>query len=232
PTTSTASHFDPTNANHHLLYVWLDRVYIRSTPSNKIRSIGRAENGQVLSWTGQRSEHEDTFVFRGIAYQEPWLEVEWENGQTGWVFGGAVKRANEEKDNAPLIDNQLYFDHFGKYHLAEWIKMTDETKGDTTRTAYRRENHLLKIINIEHGALGYTNIHQLLNKKGKLLRERQLRFIVDGNYKELVEIVADYIPTPAVQFSRSQALEKDHTQLNQRPQMVFGTWQKHELDIN
>lgn len=212
-----------------LLYVWLDRVYVRPTPSNKIKSIARAEYNQALQWTGEVSDDEDTFVFRGVAYQEPWYEVELDDGRKGWVFGGALKREGEEKGNPPFDEMSLAFDHFGRYNLNEWVKgetteIHDEI--DAVTNTYKKGNHILEITKSELGEFGYNHTYTLRNKDKKLLRERQLRFEIDGSYKELIETVKDYIRTPPVQFTRSQIMEKHYIRMNSRPVIVRGEWEE------
>ena len=222
----------PKAAEPEDIYVWLDRVYIRPTASNKIKSIGRAEKDQALKWTGKVSDEEDTFVFRGVAYQEPWYEVALDDGRKGWVFGGAIRREGEEKGNPPFDEMRLEFDHFGKYYLPEWVKgetteIHDEI--DAVTETYRKGNHILEITKSERGEFGYEHTYRLFNRDKKLLRERELRFEIDGSYKELVEVVKDYIRNPPVEFMRSQLMEKHYIRMNSRPLIVRGEWEESEL---
>lgn len=215
------------------VYAWVSKVNVRPTASNKIKSITSVKNGIPMKCTGKRSEHTSTFVFRGVAYQEPWLEVVTEDDKTGWVFGGAVKREGEDKGNPPLDDTRITFEHFGNYPLMDWVKVGTE-KGeeeiDLVTTTYRKGNHILEITNWERGEFGYGSTYKLLDREKNLLRVRNFAFDVSEDFRRLRETVKDYIANPPVQYSRVQPLSEHYYALNAKPQRVNSTWSKVVLN--
>ena len=80
----------------------------------------KVSDKQPLIFTGERSDKPETIVLRGVAYYEPWLKIKVDDNNEGWVFGGAVKRKDEEKGNAEMTATKFDFEKFGQFNLSSW----------------------------------------------------------------------------------------------------------------
>ena len=210
------------------LYAWVDQLNIRSNPNTSAEKVASVQSDEALEFTGDRSDNSETIVLRGVAYNEPWLKVITKDGQEGWVFGGAVKRKDETKGNEIIDDNGFDFPHFGRFNLRTWNKEStkDESGGDAqnTTTTYRKGDQVLEITIGDVGDYGYSRTYKLMDVDRKILKERRLSFSADVGFRELEEVVKDYMANPPKQYTRSQKFEKHHSQLNDLPMMVNGDW--------
>ncbi len=208
------------------LYPWVDQLNIRNAPNSKAKIVASVPENEALTFTGEKSEAQETIVLRGVAYNEPWFKIVTKDQKEGWVFGGAVKRDGEVKGNAIINDQQFEFPHFGKYHLKDWTKLSsqDESGGDAeiNTTIYKKENQFLEMTIVEVGEYGYSRTYRLLDADKKVLKERLLDFEIDPLI--LREIVNDYTSQPVKKYSRSQTMKQHFMQLNTRPLMVSGQW--------
>ena len=104
------------------VFTWVDKLNVRNKPTTKGKVISSVRSKDAMLFTGEISDDFETIVLRGVAYYEPWLRVKIPDGQTGWVFGGAVKQIDEEKGNNPISDTNFTFPYFGKYNMENWKK--------------------------------------------------------------------------------------------------------------
>jgi hypothetical protein len=101
------------------LYAWVDRLNIRETPDLKAKVIANVSSQNPLLFTGNKSELTHSVLLRGVVYEDYWLEVKTPDDSSGWVFGGAVKMAGEEKGNpAPFDPDFLQYPYFGTFDLS------------------------------------------------------------------------------------------------------------------
>jgi hypothetical protein len=229
---STAATAAPTDLTY---YPWVDQLNLRAKPAGSSRVLTTLTVGVPLTYRGVETVDPETFVLRGVVYTEPWLEVTTADSITGWVFGGAVKRENEAKGNAPLTDESFNFPNFGRFDLSAWTKGPDrkESGGDAEITThiYQRAGERLEISQTELGEYGYGRSYRLLDSKGKVLKTRELDFSVDPKLM-LTETVTDYTTQPPTQYQRTQAMPKHYLQLNARPAMAAGPWKTTALPSN
>lgn len=231
-TDSTAATTAPADLTY---YSWVDQLNLRAKPASGSRVLTTLPINAPLTYQGVETVDAETFVLRGVAYTEPWRQVTTADSITGWVFGGAVKRENEAKGNAPLTDESFNFPNFGRFDLTAWTKGPDrkESGGDaeiTTQT-YQRAGERLEISQTELGEYGYGRSYRLLGSKGKVLKTRELDFSVDPKLM-LTETVIDYTTQPPTQYQRTQAMPKHYLQLNARPVMAAGPWKTTALPSN
>lgn len=69
----------------------LDNVRIRDKAGLEGGEIAAVSKGAKLFYLNEISDFTDEITLRGIAYNDPWLKVETEKGEIGWVYAGAVK---------------------------------------------------------------------------------------------------------------------------------------------
>ncbi|MDF1696272.1 MAG: SH3 domain-containing protein [Saprospiraceae bacterium] len=229
-TTSLPTSSLETNDN---LYAWVDKLRIRDKSSTKGKAITQVQSKDALVFTGEKSSTSETIVLRGVAYHEPWLKVKAPDDKIGWVFGGAVKKKGEEKGNDIIDDINFSFPYFGKYDLNDWKNLgsKDESGGDAeiTTTIYQKGLKFIEVSIVEVGDYGYSRNYKLMDDKKNILRERRLNFSADVDFRELTETVKDYTASPNKIYSRTQKIEKHHSQLNAKPILVNGEWQESEL---
>ena len=73
------------------IYVWVDRLRLRREANTSSDVIIELKEGTQLIYRGEKTDFTQKIQLRGQVYEEPWLKVETDKGETGWVFGGAVK---------------------------------------------------------------------------------------------------------------------------------------------
>lgn len=216
------------------LYPWVDNLNIRNNASTKAKTIATASKNEPLQPTGKVSDQKETIVLRGVAYYEPWFEITTKDNKTGWVFGGTVKKKDEEKGNEIISDINFNFPYFGTYDLSTWKKMApkDESGGDAEieTTVYQKGNLAMEVSIMEVGEYGYGRTY-VLKENDAILKERNFQFTADMEFRELTEVVKDYTQNPPKQYSRSQPLDTHFIQLNAKPIMVNGDWKTTNLDI-
>lgn len=185
-----------------------------------------------MTYTGDKSAAEETILLRSVAYREPWLQVKTKDGQAGWVFGGAVKRPNEQKGNQIITTTSLDFPYFGRYDLSDWqaLDTTSESGGDAESNTkrYQKGGQILSVTETEMGEYGYSYSYTLADVEKRVLLERELSFRADMDML-LTETVTNRIENPAVEYKRSEKLDQHPFQLGGRPLMVNGDWNKKTL---
>ena len=216
------------------LYAWVDNLNIRGVPNTKGKTVATVQTSDLLQFTGEKSPKTETIVLRGVAYDEPWLKIKMVDGQEGWVFGGAVKREDEQKGNAPITALAFEFPHFGKFDLKNWRKKVSQNGegGDAmwTTTTYTRGNQILEITKTDVGEYGYSQTYTLMDESRKVLRKRDLSFTADVDLRELSETVEDFASTPPKRYQRTQKLEQHVMRLNALPLMASGQWTEGPIE--
>ena len=212
------------------LYAWVDKLNIRNQKGTKAKVIGNVSSKDKLVYAGEKSDKNDVIVLRGKAYDEPWLKVKTPDGKEGWVFGGAVKRKDEEKGNDLITDKKFSFPYFGTYDLSEWKKMdsTDESGGDAEigTTSYQKGYRVLEVSDVEVGDYGYQRNQTLKDMDGKILRKRSFSWSADVDFNEAREEVIDFNSNPAKKYTRTQKFDRHFSRLNAKPVMVNGVWKE------
>lgn len=215
--------------SNDLLYAWVDKLNIREAPNAKGKIIAEAASGEALTFTGERSPKSEEIVLRGVVYDEPWLQVTTAGNETGWVFGGAVKRKDEKKGNAVITNDKFDYPRFGLVDLTTWKKLGTKTEGeevDYTITTYEKGGQLIEITDSDMGDYHYGKTITIMDNQKKVLKTRKFSFTADTEFRELSETVEDYTAEPATVFSRKQRIKTHFQGLNARPQMVNGEWTK------
>ncbi len=80
------------------LSVALDQTALRESPGDKSRSLRLLKKGEHLSDLGLVGPFETSIRFAEGTRQAPWLQVQTEDGTTGWLFAGAVVPTNLQPD--------------------------------------------------------------------------------------------------------------------------------------
>ena len=68
----------------------IDYLRLRSKAGTDSETVAMLERGQLMYDLGEISDFTTKVELRGVKYDEPWLKVETDDGQVGWVFGGGV----------------------------------------------------------------------------------------------------------------------------------------------
>ncbi|MEM8585380.1 MAG: SH3 domain-containing protein [Bacteroidota bacterium] len=216
-------------AEEEKLYTWVDRLNLRTAANTGSEVVTKLSSDTPLQPTGNQTDRQESIVLRGVLYTEPWLEVRTPDGQTGWVFGGAVKTEGEPKGNDPISDSKFAFPIFGDYDLSEWGNMgidTDDEEGDFDRsTKYYSNGPMQLAIESYEGEYGYGYTYRLVRGNGQLLKQRTFRFTNVGDPKVMTEEVIDYTDDPAMRYVREQTVAMAYQRLNARPMMVNGYWE-------
>ena len=214
------------------LVTWVDRVNIREAANTSAKVVTNVPNGEAMTYTGEKSGAKEAILLRGIVYQEEWIKIKTKDGLEGWVFGGAVKRPDEQKGNQIISATQLDFPYFGRYDLSNWKELdtASESGGDAESKTkrYQKEGQILSVTETDMGDYGYGYSYKLTDVEDRVLLERELSFQADMDML-LTETVTNRIESPAVEYSRSEKLPSHPVQLNGRPMMVNGSWTKKAL---
>ncbi len=219
--------------NDTMLFPWLNDLNVRQSANVTAPIITTVKENASLTPTGNVSAKKETLVLRGGAYYDYWIEVKTPNGEIGWVFGGAVKKAAEEKGNAAFIEGIVDFEHFGKYILKDWKfqgkQASSAAHNDEIVSTYKHpsQEQTLVITMSDHGDYGYTEKYELIGMNNSPLKTRVFKFQGDGWL--LSEKVMIQNTNPNYEYTRSQKLEKHVIQLNAKPKLVIGAWTKNQI---
>lgn len=210
-----------------LLYAWVDALNLRAEPKTGSASVTKVNSGDALTYLGESTSTTEKIELRGVVYDEPWRKVTAPDGKSGWVFGGAVKRAGETKGTEKQIKGVINIPHFGRYDLRVWAKETEtmEAGGDAEimTTVYSSGSWLMKIVKTDVGEYGYGRTYRLIGPNNETLKVRDLDWASDAeNGHELTEKVYDFEAEPAVMYVRSEVYEKHFMQLKSAPETVKG----------
>lgn len=220
------------NSDDSAYYAWVKNLNIRSKASTNEEVVATVQPQDPLTLVEVGNTKEE-IVLRGVLYHEPWLKVKTPDGKEGWVFGGAVKSADEQKGNAPITDTDFSFPYFGQFDLSEW-KKRDTQAGDgegdfdTETSIYQLGDQILEIYTY-NGEYAYGYDYTLKTKSGQLLKERKFRF--SNDIREIEEVVKDHSSDSPREYSRKQKTGKSAFQLNAKPRMVNGTWTEKALSV-
>ena len=212
------------------LYAWVDNLNLRDQPSTNGKVITSVQPKDALERL-EESGTSEVIVLRGVLYDEPWIKVKTTAGDEGWVFGGAVKRKDELKGNAPIDEKKFRFPVFGEFDLNEWTYESvqldnDEGDVDGENNYYRRGDQTLLIRNYE-SEYGYGYVYVLKTTSGQVLKERFFDF--SNDVLEMTETVKDYTTDPSREYSRSQKTKLASRQLNAKPVMLSGPWTEKNI---
>lgn len=74
-----------------VLITWVDQLRVRALPSKSSRVVFELQQGDTVLYFHERTVEKEKVNLRGADFFEPWLKIEIQNGQTGWIYGGGVK---------------------------------------------------------------------------------------------------------------------------------------------
>jgi hypothetical protein len=69
----------------------LDNLRIRDVAGLNGKGIATVSKGAKLNYLNEMSDFTDEITLRGVTYNDPWLKIQTEEGQVGWVYAGAIK---------------------------------------------------------------------------------------------------------------------------------------------
>lgn len=214
------------------LFAWVGKVNVRSAPRTTAGIVARVPDREPLYFQGRRSPEKTSVLLRAKVYHEPWLEVKTSSGQTGWVFGGAVKQPAEDKGNRPVSATRLDFPYFGRYNLNNWtlLEESSDSGGDvvTRRKRYQDGPRIMTVSVTDMGGYGYEYQWQLGDIEGHILLDRQLSLRADPEWV-LTEKVVNHIAEPPTEHFRTQTLAVPPAVLGGHPLLVNAPWQHRSL---
>ncbi|MBC6996121.1 SH3 domain-containing protein [Neolewinella lacunae] len=215
----------PSAPEPEILFAWVDDLNLREAPKTSSPVVATLQVNDALIFHGEKTDFTEKIALRGQTYDEPWLKVTTKKDQTGWVFGGAVRRQGEAKGTPQSKEGLIDIAHFGRYELSRWEKETETTESvgdaDITRTTYSLGTQLLRITSYETGEYGYGRTYRLLGSDGEVLKARELDWSSDPTHT-LTEKVYDFTQTPARAYLRSQVFTEHFSRLQPRPETVEG----------
>ena len=201
------------------LYAWVDRINIRQLPDVKSPIVANARKDELLKINGGRTDDTEMIVVRGVAYEDYWYSVLTKNQVEGWVFGGVVKRKDEEKGNGAINTREFDFPYFGKENLRSWKRLSS-SGGVLT---YQKGNLFLEIYRSPQRESGYRRSYKLMDADKKVLKEREFSFETDPVFVANEEVI-DHTVSPAKRFSRFQRFDRHYFDLNNLPEMANTEW--------
>lgn len=211
-----------------VLLAWVDGASVRAKPSTSSERVARLSEGEEVTALGENSAASEEILLRGVVYDENWVKVKTKDGTEGWVYGGTVRRPDEEKGNIPITENSFAFPYFGRFDLEDWKQLPNiaESGGDATivTQTFEKDGQELSIQRADVGEYGYTHVYTLRDVEGKELLRRELSY--DGFERELTETVTNNIEAQPVVYTRSQKLGKSPYQLGGNALIVNGEWRK------
>ncbi len=74
-----------------ILYAWVDKLRIREQPTTKSKIVVEVKEGTSFTYLNEKTDYKERINLRGTLFNEPWLKIKTQEGQEGWVYGGAVK---------------------------------------------------------------------------------------------------------------------------------------------
>ncbi len=83
------------------IYVWVDKLRLRTVADTKSDIITELREGEALVYLEERSDFTEKISLRGTLFDEPWLKVKTKDDKEGWVYGGGVKFYKIGVDEAP-----------------------------------------------------------------------------------------------------------------------------------
>ena len=102
---------EPQKRERILLYADVDKLRLRKEPGAKGDVLEQIEEGEKLLFLNEKTDYTEKIKLRAQWHEEPWLKVESEKGNTGWVFGGAVTEepAKTDPTKTPYDDCNVEF---------------------------------------------------------------------------------------------------------------------------
>jgi len=107
-------------------YATVDQLRLRKTPDKKAAVLEKIKEGEALLFLGEESEKKEKIKLRNRWQEAPWMKVESQKGNQGWVFGGALSEQAPKEDFSKLPydkceaayeknqDNSAYFKCYEK----------------------------------------------------------------------------------------------------------------------
>lgn len=89
-TTSTATTETTTEDKGTILFVVTEELNLRTEPNIKSTLIAKLSLHDELIFLNEVTDFKNEFAIEGKTYNEPWIKVKNNKGQTGWVYGAGV----------------------------------------------------------------------------------------------------------------------------------------------
>lgn len=215
------------------LTAWVDLLNVRAEPNTSGKIVTSLRENASVIYTGERTDEVHTLELRGSSFEEPWLKIRTADGQEGWVFGGAVQRAGENKG---VQRSSMSIGELAKLEMSQWTQTNEWISGggdaENVTTIYKKGDLTLSIQKTEVGEYGYSRTYDLYNKNYQLIKRRFVDWSGDHPSFSLTETITDLESTPAKVSSRSQAFNKHFFQLKPRPEAVKGDFQEAIVDAD
>jgi len=81
------------------MYAWVHKVRIRKAPGFKGAILGHLDERERVRFLGEKSSFRSSVTLRGRKFASPWLKIKTEDGQVGWVYGGALRPVEKVMEN-------------------------------------------------------------------------------------------------------------------------------------
>jgi|GEM_PF-1789880 len=86
--------------------ILVDNLRMRESAGLNGQEITQIGKNQIVTLTGEKSDHTDAITIRGQLKPHPWYEISF-NGDTGWVYGGGIKLLAPEEINETVLNDFL-----------------------------------------------------------------------------------------------------------------------------
>lgn len=80
-----------TFAKPNQVEAWVDQLIVKSQPGKDMPQIGTMREGERAKYLYQRTVEQTEYKLRGQTFREPWILVQTQAGQMGWVHEGGVR---------------------------------------------------------------------------------------------------------------------------------------------
>lgn len=70
---------------------WVDQLVVKAQPGKDMPEVTKLNEGEVVSYLHQRTVSRSEETLRGQRFYEPWILIQTQAGQMGWVHEGGVR---------------------------------------------------------------------------------------------------------------------------------------------
>ena len=89
-------------AEQVVFYATVDKLRLRKEANKSAAVVEQIKEGGKLFYLNEKTDKKEKIKLRNRWYEEPWLKVESEKGNEGWVYGGAITEVAPEEEVSKL----------------------------------------------------------------------------------------------------------------------------------
>jgi len=104
-------------AEQVVFYATVDKLRLRKEANKSAAVVEQIKEGGKLFYLNEKTDKKEKIKLRNRWYEEPWLKVESEKGNEGWVYGGAITEVapEEEVSKLPAYAYRYYLNKIGYF---------------------------------------------------------------------------------------------------------------------